>query len=155
MGRANGARNVLANATGRHTRGPTARNSPLAEVAAGDVHRCSIDSRPTPNQAGVRHEAGRKRGQRVYEAIGSMGMCKRLDGGNPRTHRGPEDGFGDDAIELATWGRAIVGESAESTRLAGYGQWESRTRLEGVGGMGQIPAWGRSTMSNTTRQTPI
>ena len=105
----------------------------LDDVGAEDIARiASYAGRPTPKAMEERRETDRKHIERVYDAVNALTFRRRF--GAPRlTHpahpRYREEGFEDDAIEIARRGRAITQKSADASPGAEYNQWRSYVRL--------------------------
>ena len=89
--------------------------------------------RQTPKAAAQRRVGDRKHGQRAYDTVNAFSLRIRLDAlrpNPPERPRGHEEGFDDDAIELAQLGRGITRRSMETTPAVGYNQWRPYVILE-------------------------
>ena len=134
LGWANADRIVHQRKTGGDKRPPPARCVQLAGVRGEYIARSSkYAGKPTPKATANQEEARRKHGRRVFDSFNSFTLRKRLgapEPAPPEHPRSPEEGFGEDAIELATRGRIIAQKSMDTTPAQSYAQWISYGRPE-------------------------
>lgn len=105
MGRTNADKIQHRRVTGGNRKAPPARCAPLAEVHEEDVDRGSTyTGGPAPKAVAKRRESDRMHGQSVYGSFNVFSLWKRLRKPRPTPPefpRNPEEGFDDDAADLA------------------------------------------------------
>ena len=136
LGRTNAERITHHRQTGSYANPPPARWVPLAEVREEKVQegwRRKEKEEPTPKEIAQRQKEHRTHVKRVYDTSQASQLWRRLDDPEPAPPtcpQNPEEGFGDDVIELAMRGMAVNRTAVDKTPAAAYMQWRSLVRLE-------------------------
>ena len=96
-------------------------------VGAWDAHTITTPlERPSPNQKAKNVDNAAKHGDMTRLYVSASQLWGRLDTDNPTEPQGPEEGFGEEVIEVAKRGRDHVRVGIEESTVRAYDSCSSK-----------------------------